>query len=242
MKVSSETWSSLFTVKKDCIGIAGQGGRVGRRGGTGWSPLRNPLLSFLATARTSDGGHTVGEIGLGGAEGQFQKTRMVGRQWTRDCRRLRGDQGTGQSTVASTRCVNKPGTRVEAVWAVWVWEMRDAMRCTIVRAHGEKTGEKSHTQSQQEAVVFAKKLACPCHQEPCHAIHTPSLLGSKLPKFQPATQRQGFPKTRGWGASTQAHHASSPNSQPPRARVRVRVRVHRTVVQTLDGPCFSTIR
>lgn len=33
LKVSSETWSSLFTVKKDCIGIAGQGGEGRSAGG-----------------------------------------------------------------------------------------------------------------------------------------------------------------------------------------------------------------
>lgn len=125
----------------------------------------------------------------------------------------------------------------------WFWEMRDGMRCTIVRAHGEKREKESHNPSKKRLFLQKKKLACPCHQDNPSTL--PHCWVPSSPS--PSQQTQGFPKTRGWGASTQAHHISSPNSQPPRVRVRARARararVHRhAVVQTLDGPCFATFR
>lgn len=199
LKVSSETWSSLFTVKKDCIGIAGQGGGGGGYvgGGTGWSPLRNPLLSFLATARRSDGGHTVGGVGLGGAEGQFQRTRMVG--WLTGNKKLSsasrgGDQRTGQSTVASTRSVNKPGTRVEA-WRLGLGGVvsgsgRCATGCDAQLSElMEREEKKSHTIPARSGCFCKRRNSLAPVIKTCQSIHTPTLLGSKLPKFQPANAR-----------------------------------------------------
>lgn len=151
------------------------------------------------------------------------------------------DQGTGQSTVASTRSVNKPGTRVDSgrldLGGVVSGSVRCARRCTIVRAHGERR-EKRVTQSQQEADYFCKRRNSLAPVIKRHAIHPHShTVGFQAPQV-PASKRKAFPKTRGWGASTQAHHTSCPNSQPP----RVPASASASIVQTLDGPCFATIR
>lgn len=176
--------------------------------------MRNPPLSFLATARRSDG-HTVGGVGLGGAEGQFQRTRMVG--WLTGNKRLSsasrgGDQRTGQSTVASTRSVNKPGTRVEA-WRLGLGGVvsgsgRCATGCDAQLSElMEREEKKSHTIPARSGCFCKRRNSLAPVIKTCQSIHTPTLLGSKLPV--PASKRKAFQK-REAGERPPKHTTSPP--------------------------------